>query len=74
MSFRTFGKGVGALVLIALLAGNLVVGARLSSQNPSPADRETAERVHAMHADFCPIARSVKGCIEVTTALHMEDV
>ncbi len=40
----------------------------------APADRETAERVHAMHADFCPIARSVKGCIEVTTALHMEDV
>ena len=40
----------------------------------APADRDTAERVHSMHADFCPVARSLKGCIEVTTALHMEDV
>ena len=40
----------------------------------SPADRETAQRVHEMHADFCPIARSIKGCIEVTTALHIEDI
>ena len=39
-----------------------------------PAQRETAQRVHEMHADFCPVARSFKGCIEVTTALHMEDV
>jgi organic hydroperoxide reductase OsmC/OhrA len=38
------------------------------------ADRDTAERVHALHADFCPVARSFKGCIEVTTDLHMEDV
>ncbi len=42
MSIRTFGKGVGALILVALLAGNLVVGARLSSQNQSPSDRDTA--------------------------------
>jgi organic hydroperoxide reductase OsmC/OhrA len=40
----------------------------------APADRDTAERVHAMHADFCPVARSFRGCIEVTTSLHMEDV
>jgi organic hydroperoxide reductase OsmC/OhrA len=40
----------------------------------NPADRETAQRVHEMHADFCPIARSIKGCIEVTTALHIEDI
>ncbi len=29
--------------------------------------RETAERVHDLHADRCPVARSIKGAIEVTT-------
>ncbi len=29
--------------------------------------RETAERVHEMHADRCPVARSIKGAIAVTT-------
>jgi organic hydroperoxide reductase OsmC/OhrA len=29
--------------------------------------RETAERVHEMHADGCPVARSIKGAIEVST-------
>jgi uncharacterized OsmC-like protein len=39
-----------------------------------PAGREAAQRVHAMHADFCPVARTLKGCVEITTALHMEDI
>ena len=34
--------------------------------------RETAERVHAMHADRCPVARSIKGAIEVTTEVQYE--
>jgi uncharacterized OsmC-like protein len=34
------------------------------------ADRETIERVLGFHADFCPVARSVKGAIEVTTAIE----
>jgi organic hydroperoxide reductase OsmC/OhrA len=38
------------------------------------ANREAAQRVHEMHADFCPVARTIKGCVEVTTRLHMEDV
>ncbi len=29
--------------------------------------RETAGRVHEIHADHCPVARSIKGAIEVTT-------
>lgn len=36
------------------------------------ADRETVERVHGMHADFCPVARTLKGCVEITTALHLQ--
>jgi organic hydroperoxide reductase OsmC/OhrA len=39
----------------------------------APENRETAQRAHDMHADFCPVARSFKGCIQITTALHMED-
>ena len=39
-----------------------------------PALRETAQRVHEMHADFCPVARTLKGCVEITTQLHMEDI
>ncbi len=38
-----------------------------------PAQRETAERVHAMHADRCPVYKTVSGCIDVTTELRMED-
>ena len=32
--------------------------------------RETAERVHEVHADRCPVARSIKGAIEVTTEVE----
>jgi len=38
-----------------------------------PELRETAEKVHGFHADFCPVARSIKGCIDITTELQMED-
>jgi organic hydroperoxide reductase OsmC/OhrA len=36
--------------------------------------RETAQKIHGFHADFCPVARSLKGSIEVTTELKMEDI
>ena len=32
-------------------------------------DAEKVERVLAVHADGCPVARSVKGAIEITTQL-----
>ncbi len=32
--------------------------------------RETVERVHEIHADRCPVARSIKGAIEVTTEIE----
>ncbi len=38
-----------------------------------PAKREIAERVFGFHADFCPVARTLRGCIQITTALEMED-
>jgi organic hydroperoxide reductase OsmC/OhrA len=33
--------------------------------------RETIERVHEMHADFCPVARSLRPAIEISTALEL---
>jgi uncharacterized OsmC-like protein len=32
-------------------------------------DREKVDRVLAVHADGCPVARSLKGAIEITTGL-----
>ena len=39
-----------------------------------PEQRDTAQKVHGFHADFCPVARSIKGSIEVSTELKMEDL
>ncbi len=33
--------------------------------------RETIERVHEMHADRCPVARSLKGAIDVSTSFEL---
>jgi uncharacterized OsmC-like protein len=33
--------------------------------------RETIERVHGFHQDRCPVARSIKGAIEVTTSYEL---
>jgi len=36
-----------------------------------PADkREAAERAHSFHASRCPVARSISGCIAITTDLE----
>jgi uncharacterized OsmC-like protein len=39
-----------------------------------PEQRETAAKVHGFHADYCPVARTIKGCVEISTELQMEDV
>lgn len=33
--------------------------------------REAIERVHGVHADHCPVARSFKGAIEVGTSYEL---
>ena len=35
------------------------------------ADRETIDRVLGFHADYCPVARSIRDSIEVTTSLEL---
>ena len=36
------------------------------------AQREVIERIHAVHADHCPVARSLKGAIEIQTYFELE--
>ena len=40
----------------------------------SPEQREVAERVLGFHADYCPVARTLSGCVDITTSLEMEDM
>jgi uncharacterized OsmC-like protein len=36
-----------------------------------PAHREVVERVLGFHARKCPVARTIEGCLEVTTELEL---
>ena len=38
-----------------------------------PQQRDVAERVHGFHADYCPVAQTIKGCVDITTSLEMVD-
>ena len=40
--------------------------------NAAEEHRETVERVHAMHADFCPVYRTLKDAIDITTEYVLE--
>ena len=35
--------------------------------------RETAERVHGFHAGFCPVAKTIEGCVDISTVLTFAD-
>ena len=39
-----------------------------------PEQRRVAERTHGIHAEFCPVARTLRDCVEISTALEMEDL
>ncbi len=34
---------------------------------------DTVARVHGFHADYCPVARSIRESIDITTELHHVD-
>lgn len=36
--------------------------------------REAAERVHGFYADYCPVYRTLKGSIQMTTELVFHDL
>lgn len=35
--------------------------------------RPVIERVLAVHADHCPVARTLRGCVEIETRLDLEE-
>lgn len=35
---------------------------------------DTAERVHGIHAEHCPVARTIEDCVDITTSLVFEPV
>jgi len=39
----------------------------------APEQRETAERVHGLYAEACPLYGSLKAAIGITTELALED-
>lgn len=39
-----------------------------------PAQHAAAERAHTVHADYCPVYRTIHGCVDITTSLEMEDI
>ncbi|MBA2598620.1 MAG: OsmC family protein [Chloroflexia bacterium] len=38
-----------------------------------PEQGAAAERAHAVHADNCPVYRTICGCVDITTELVFED-
>jgi len=36
------------------------------------AKTEEAERAHRIHADYCPVARTIRDCVEISTTLEMK--
>lgn len=52
-----------------LVIKRIHVTMRLKADAPT---RETAERVHGIFADRCPVYRSLKAAIQITTELSFE--
>ncbi len=40
----------------------------------APDKREAAIRAHSVHAGSCPMARTLQGCVAITTSLDLLDV
>jgi uncharacterized OsmC-like protein len=44
----------------------------LQLEDPDERTRAAVERVHGFHRDHCPVARTLKGCVAISTELHLE--
>ena len=51
-----------------LVIRRILVSYRLEADE---GDRETIEQVHAFHARFCPVARSITPSIEIETSIEL---
>jgi uncharacterized OsmC-like protein len=48
------------------------IHAAYTLQIDEEADRDRIERTHGMHAERCPVARSIRDAIEITTSYELE--
>ncbi|GBC76542.1 hypothetical protein HRbin08_00004 [bacterium HR08] len=39
-----------------------------------PDKREAALRAYERHVEYCPVARTIGGCVTITTSLELEDL
>ena len=39
-----------------------------------PEQHAAAERAYSVHADNCPVYRTIHGCVDITTSLEFEDI
>jgi uncharacterized OsmC-like protein len=39
-----------------------------------PDKREIITRVHNVHADHCPVARTIRECVAINTSVELEDL
>jgi uncharacterized OsmC-like protein len=44
---------------------------RYELRAPRDADRAAINRAHDAHRARCPVARSIGGCVDITTDLHL---
>lgn len=35
--------------------------------------RDTVARIHSFHADHCPVARTLQGCVEIETRFEIKE-
>lgn len=39
-----------------------------------PDQRPAAERAYRVHADHCPVYRTIHGCVNITTSLDLAEI
>jgi uncharacterized OsmC-like protein len=49
------------------------IHAAYTLQVDAEADRDRIERTHGFHADHCPVARSIRDAIDITTSYELVD-
>ena len=57
--------------------GNVLVVRRMHVRyhlRLQPEQHAAAERAYTVHADNCPIYRTIRGCVDITTSLELEDI
>jgi uncharacterized OsmC-like protein len=57
--------------------GNVLVVSRIHVEYHLKLDLEKlseAERAHEIHAENCPVARTIRDCVKITTSLNVESL